>query len=215
VPDPRTTAILDTDLEAAEADAAIARICAELRAAGRSAIWWVTPNSRPRDLRARLEAAGWELWGRWPAMAIELRDLPPQEPVTGLEVRPVRTPRERAAQHAVLAGVGMAGTYDRAFGWRGTRFGWGDEEPFQHVVGWLGDRPVGCATMIEAGGAAGLYAVAVAEEVRRRGIGRAVSLAALHAGAKRGHRFGVLQTSDLGYPVYRGIGFRLVWPAPG
>ena len=67
-----------------------------------------------------------------------------------------------------------------------------------------------CATLCTAGDAAGIYAVAVAEEARRRGYGRAISLAALQAGADAGHRFGVLQSSTMGFGVYRAIGLTLV-----
>ena len=67
-----------------------------------------------------------------------------------------------------------------------------------------------CATLCTAGDAAGIYAVAVAEDARRRGYGRAISLAALQAGADAGHRFGVLQSSTMGFGVYRAIGLTLV-----
>jgi hypothetical protein len=44
-------------------------------------------------------------------------------------------------------------------------------------------------------------------EVRGRGIGRAVTLAALRAGRGLGYRVAILGSSPLGFPVYTRIGF--------
>ncbi len=59
-------------------------------------------------------------------------------------------------------------------------------------------------------GVAGIYAVATAEAWRGRGFGRALTLAAMRAGAEAGMRTSVLLASELGQPVYRRIGFREV-----
>jgi GNAT superfamily N-acetyltransferase len=53
--------------------------------------------------------------------------------------------------------------------------------------------------------------VATLPNVRGRGIGRALTIAALEAGRSLGYRIGVLQASDDGLPVYRRIGFRTMF----
>jgi ribosomal protein S18 acetylase RimI-like enzyme len=76
------------------------------------------------------------------------------------------------------------------------------------VVARLDDKPVASAQGIHIGRAVGIYNVATLEEARGQGIGAAVTVAVLRDAIDRGARFGVLESSDQGHPVYRRIGFR-------
>jgi ribosomal protein S18 acetylase RimI-like enzyme len=49
--------------------------------------------------------------------------------------------------------------------------------------------------------------VATLPEARNRGLGRAVTLAAMHAGAEAGATIAVLESSEMGLNVYRRLGF--------
>jgi ribosomal protein S18 acetylase RimI-like enzyme len=88
---------------------------------------------------------------------------------------------------------------------------------------WIGrvDGAVVSTSRLSIGaGVAGLYAISTLAASRGRGYGRALTIAALRAGASLGHRIGVLQSSDHGYGVYRRLGFRElftydVWVHPG
>jgi ribosomal protein S18 acetylase RimI-like enzyme len=209
--DPRATSVLRVMLEDGRADAAVNELRDHFRSRGLPAVWWTWRESRPPDIGRRLRARGMEQWPAWPGMAMDLDALPPPPAHPDFSVRAVRSGIEFSDVLAVLDPLGMRGIFAGAFERLGARDGWGPEQPFQHFVGRTADgRPVASATLCTAGHAAGLYAVAVAEGARRRGYGRAVSLAALQAGADAGHRFGVLQSSQLGFSVYRGIGLTLV-----
>ncbi len=67
--------------------------------------------------------------------------------------------------------------------------------------------PLATSTLVSAAGVAGLYNVGTLPDARRTGLGRLVSVAAMVAGREAGYRVGVLQSSPLGEPIYRAIGF--------
>jgi predicted acetyltransferase len=54
---------------------------------------------------------------------------------------------------------------------------------------------------------AGIFAVATIEAARGRGIGMAVTMAPLLDARACGYCVGVLQASEMGYPVYARMGF--------
>ena len=67
---------------------------------------------------------------------------------------------------------------------------------------------VAAAALFVGAGVAGIYNVCTVPEARGRGIAGAVTAAALDEGAARGCRLAVLGSSEMGYPVYRRLGFR-------
>lgn len=85
-----------------------------------------------------------------------------------------------------------------------------DDRDVQLLVGRLGGRPVGTAVAIQSASASGVVAVGTLEEARRRGVGTALTWAAVEAGRRRGFDTIVLQSSPMGFPVYSAMGFRTV-----
>lgn len=77
------------------------------------------------------------------------------------------------------------------------------------VVAFLDAAPVSAAMAMDGAGLVGIYAVGTVEAARRRGIGRAVTWRAIQEGARRwGRDVAVLQSSEMGVPVYESMGFR-------
>jgi ribosomal protein S18 acetylase RimI-like enzyme len=90
------------------------------------------------------------------------------------------------------------------------RPGFAPDLPLRNWVATLGREPVAAAALFVGAGVAGIYNVCTVPEARGRGIGRAVTAAALAHALARGLRLAVLGSSDMGYPVYRRLGFREV-----
>ena len=82
----------------------------------------------------------------------------------------------------------------------------------QLFVGRLDGKPVGTSIAIRSGDASGVYNVGTLPEARRRGVGSAVTWAAVGAGRAWGCDTIVLQSSVMGLSMYADMGFRTVAP---
>jgi GNAT superfamily N-acetyltransferase len=80
------------------------------------------------------------------------------------------------------------------------------------VTAFDGDEPVSTATLVVVDRVAAVFGVGTVPAYRRRGLGRALTLAVLHEGRRRGADLAYLNPSDSGEPVYRALGFT---DAPG
>ena len=69
-------------------------------------------------------------------------------------------------------------------------------------------RDVATAAGFTTGDSVAIFSVATTPEHRGRGYGSAVTLQAVQDGFAAGARFAVLQSSQMGEPVYRRLGFR-------
>jgi GNAT superfamily N-acetyltransferase len=222
--------VLSARLDPATADTRISEIAAAYLRQGTGFVWWVGPTDAPADLGARLARAGLSLEGSAPAMAADLGDVPLDEaPPPELEIVPVT---DAATLEAFLTVIS-----EDWLEWTGgehtdvqlrTLEAWRREIPLRLPeepvpLRWIGrvDGTAVASSRVSVGaGVAGLYAISTLASFRGRGYGRALTIAALRAARSIGHRIGVLQSSDLGYGVYRRLGFRElftydVWVHPG
>lgn len=202
------------------ADRRIAEIADAYAARGTGFMWWSAPFHTPHDLGDRLQRAGLRLEGGAPAMAMDLHDLPGDEPPpAGLEIEGVRDAAGLEAMIDVIrqdspAVDGMPSPMPPRFVealLEAIPSRLGDEPLPLRYVGRIDGRPVATSRLSIGGGVAGVYTVLTLPEFRGRGIGRAMTLAALRAGRELGYRIGVLQSTEEGYPVYRRLGFREIF----
>lgn len=190
---------------AASRDDVVAESLAVLKKHNAPGSWHVGPAMRD-GLGERLIAAGFAHGGSEPGMAVRISELVVPSAVPGLEIARVGDDDALATWEATL-GRGF-GEGEKEARWVASvyrKLGYGD--PWRHYLGLLDGTPVATTTVFLAAGVAGVYFVMTVPEARRRGIGAAITYAALReAGAVA--EYGVLGSSPAGRSVYARLGFR-------
>ncbi len=199
--------VVNADLTEEEADGEIEASLELMRSHHVPGSWHVGPSMRPPDLGERLIAQGFEYGGDDIGMAVDLLELPEQVPVPAdFVVERVRDGAGLAAWVEALGSGFGAGPVEAE--WIGEMYRRsGFEGPWRHYVGLLAGDPVATSTSFFGAGVAGIYFVCTVERARRRGIGAGITLAALRDARDLGYKVGVLGSSEMGYPIYRRLGF--------
>ena len=167
------------------------------------------PTSRPLDVERRLTDALFVLddvtWG----MTLELSSRRRVQPPPELSLKPLEDDADFLAFTGIVstelipagieawpafAGVLAAMGPDRAFG----------------LLGRVGDKAACTAfAFIDGEGVGGIYFVATDATMRRRGFAGAITSAILDELERRGVECCVLHASEIGRPVYEGLGFKV------
>ncbi|MFC5201873.1 GNAT family N-acetyltransferase [Streptomyces kaempferi] len=171
--------------------------------------WWVGPDS-PEGTAAALARQGAVELGAVPVMVRPLdRIAAPKAAPHGPQIVAV-TDHDRLTEvvrtYSASMGVvpGLENDLVRIESQRR------DNADIVRLAAVLDGRVVGTAAVISAYGVAGIFLVHVAEAHRRRGIGAALTAAALRTGRDRGMGLGALAASAAGEPLYRRLGFATV-----
>ena len=172
-----------------------------VEAKGLPASFQVRSDVDPR-VRAAVEALG-IVADTWATPVMMLEPIPPGPPAPPGVVITTGGSELFDDWHAAL---GSRETFRRVFGPAVVA-----DPSVRLAVGYLAGEPVSGAAAIRTERTIGIYAVGTIEAARRRGIGRAVTWAAIDAGrAAWGGTMAVLQSSEIGLGVYRSMGFEKV-----
>lgn len=168
--------------------------------------WWLEPEQKGAGWEDMLVKAGFQRNADTPGMALDLQTLAPAE-----------APRDlRIAMVDDLPGLrawcsGFARGYGTPLEWEKPLFdllnGVGLGLPLRYTIGYLEGQAVSVSQLFLGGGVAGIYCVATLPEARGKGIGAALTLAPLLDARELGFRYGVLQSSEMGFGVYQRMGF--------
>jgi GNAT superfamily N-acetyltransferase len=205
IPDAFLNVVFRTDLPADRAGAVVDDALSHFRARRITRLSWLTPGA---DAGRLLVSRGLTFDAGGTGMAADLASVPDGLPApAGLEIVPVE---DRATLqpwvHVMRVGFG---TPELAEPDLLDLFAAVMSAPRMCTYLALMDgRPVATSQLFLAAGVAGIYNVTCLPEARGQGIGAAVTLATLLEARRRGYSMAILQASDLGYPVYRRLGFR-------
>src|SRR4051794_25971922 len=197
--------------------ALITELIAWFAAVERPACWLCADGPGRTETVRRLETAGCraDLDAREMRAVLRHLDLRDQSLPDGVEIGVVSN------GSGVDAWLDLAGQCDWYDGraqrevWRALYVSVGSAEtrPIRLYLATRGDRPVGIASAFYAGRTVFMTAIAVANDERRRGIGRALALARLREASQRGSTIATLSASPDGFELYRRLGFT-VQPVP-
>lgn len=148
-----------------------------------------------------------------PAMGRGLSELPANPMPPEIEISEVRGPEEQAAWLDILMEGFQEPVPTRSDFQEYLRRSTADPHILcQHYLARWQGVPCSIATLLRAPRAAGLYHVTTLPAYRGRGLGTAVTLAAMEAAQKMGYERVILFASPDGYPLYQHLGFETVAP---
>ena len=205
---PFYSGVVRTRLSDQDADRAIETVTAEFHARGWLMGWWVMPPSRPADLAARLAAHGFTPWTSDLGMAVDLAGVPETVPLPP-DVTVERVHTMEALEDWLRAFGAGFGVPDAGLA-RYRRLPLGvppSNSVFHFYLARSAGAPVATSMWFPAEHAAVLDEIATIPAMRRRGIGTAVTHAALRDAQMNGYQTAVLVASEAGIPVYRRLGF--------
>jgi ribosomal protein S18 acetylase RimI-like enzyme len=170
--------------------------------------WWSGPANHDQQVAGILETRGFVKAVEGAAMAIDLSSRPNFNS-GGVEICEV----ECASQMS-----DWCSTCTVAFEFEDALSGWwhelftsiphGSPSPLRHFLASVDGKPAGTASAFVEDGVVGLASVGVRPEFRRRGIGSAITLAALRTARNQDCRLGALFSSPMAVAMYEGLGFR-------
>ncbi len=204
-------AVVHADLtQTASPNEVIQNIVEKLQAHNVPGSWHVGPSMQPANLGELLVQHAFEYGGSEPGMAVDLQALnenisyPPE-----LQFERVNDADKLKIWVQTLAqGFGEG---EREANWVGevyAKIGLTPDSGFHHLLAWLDGETLATTTLFLNGETAGIYFVMTVPQARRKGIGAAITLAALKEARTLGYHVGVLGASEAGYPVYERLGFK-------
>jgi len=189
-------------------DEPIEAFIAKLRDRRIAGTWHLGPSMRPADLARRLVERGFEHAGDDMGMQRRLEDLPLQKATEGLTIERVTSDRQLGVwTRTMVRAFKLPDAWTAWFDRRCRALGYSD---WAHFLGRIAGEPVATTTLFINRGVAGIHNVGTLPGARGRGVGSALTLAALHEARARDLDVAVLHASEMGRPIYERLGFQTI-----
>jgi ribosomal protein S18 acetylase RimI-like enzyme len=199
--------VFKTSIDPTQANARIHDMTEEFRRLNLPITWQLGPSSQPVDMPQRLLTHGFFHDEDEPGMAIDLLSVREEDSMPAdLEIRCVRSKADMDRWVETWASGAPPSFIHVGLQIHG-RLTLEDQSPWQYFVGMLQGEPVATVLLFLGSQAAVVHWVVTLPQVRGKGIGTAMTLAAVKEARRRGYQTAVLTASDLGVGIYRKLGF--------
>jgi GNAT superfamily N-acetyltransferase len=159
------------------------------------------------EVREYLEGAGFESHGNLPGMTVETDRVTPTELPRGYRFARVGVEESDAWTEALARGYDLPKTLAQVFSPEALNADMSDDAAIQWYAIYKGSQIVAVANLMLHSDLAGIYCVATLEEERGKGLGAHITAEPLRIAQKLGYSTGILQSSEMGFPVYERLGF--------
>ena len=169
--------------------------------------WWLEDGVDLAGWQDLLRPRGLKLEQGPPGMSMDLNMLKEMDNLPGVEIKIVRDRQSmQDCANALIHGNGFPSDWEpivfnflAGIGWDGL---------YQIYVAYRNGRPVSTAGVFLGREVAGIYSVATIPAARGKGIGAAITQKPLLDARKMGYRVGTMQSSEMGFPIYKKMGFK-------
>lgn len=170
--------------------------------------WYVGPTSQPVNIGDVLVTHGILHVEDEPGMAVDLHALNEHLPTSSqLAIHPV-THHDQLTQWTRVWGCGAPDEVIPMVLSVYSQLPLSSQSPLQFFVGTLDDEPVATSALFLGAGVAAIHHIVTIPQMRRRGIGAAMTLFTAREARRQGYHIAVLTASPMGIGTYRRLGFR-------
>lgn len=185
----------------------IAEVMSHFKPSRTPMTWFLGPSSGPEGLENALAEQGLVHGAPIPGMAIDLETLEAPDFPSHIRVEEV-TDQDTLKVCSRTAADGFQLPPEATDGYMNFVESYGYGPNRRWFLGYLNERAAAVALVVLHEQVAAVYCVATLPEMRGKGLGKAVTLAAIWSAKAAGHKVAVLEASEMGQPVYRKLGFR-------
>lgn len=178
-------------------------------------LWWTGPVTRPALTGQHLASLGFSPLGKTFGMIADLNRIERDEPLpVGVQILEVENSRQMHQWCGVMTSVYSFPEFAVPL-WHDLHaaLGFGMHRSWRHFLATFEGEPAATVSLFAAEDSAAVANVATLPALRRRGLGRAVTLAALDQARRVGYQVGTLFSSPEAAGVYRTLGFEKVCEA--
>ncbi len=169
--------------------------------------WVLGPSSTPVTLGNFLLSQGLASEPKTPGMAIDLRDVNSEPLPPDFEIEQVEDAKSLGSCSDISAEV-FEVPKDIRGGWESLIRSYGASPTRRWFLGFLDGKPVAMSLLVLHEEVAGIYNIATLTGARRKGIGSAMTREPLIRAKEAGYDVAVLEASELGFPIYKRLGFK-------